>query len=92
MRLDPGQSGCPRTGPKTRECRKLYNLCSSPNIIKPIKYGGKRWACSMHERKRNAYKISVEKRDAKIPLGRPMCRYEDNIKMDTREIKFDGME
>jgi hypothetical protein len=26
----------------------------------------------------------------KTPLGRPRCRWEDNIKMDLREIEIDG--
>jgi hypothetical protein len=36
--------------------------------------------------KRNAYKISVGKSKEKRPLGRPRCRWTDNIKMDLREI------
>jgi hypothetical protein len=35
--------------------------------------------------RRNAYKILVEKPDGKRPLGRPRCRWVDNIKMDLRE-------
>jgi hypothetical protein len=27
-----------------------------------------------------------------MPLGRPRCRWVDNIKMDLREIGWDGME
>jgi hypothetical protein len=27
----------------------------------------------------------------KRPLGRPRCRWVDNIKMDLREIEWDGM-
>jgi hypothetical protein len=34
---------------------------------------------------RNAYKILVGKPEGKIPLGRPRCRWEDNIKIDLRE-------
>jgi hypothetical protein len=36
--------------------------------------------------KRNAYRISVGKPEGKIQLGRPRRRWEDNIKMDIREI------
>jgi hypothetical protein len=35
---------------------------------------------------RNAYRILVGKPEGKRPLGRPRCRWGDNIKMDLREI------
>jgi hypothetical protein len=41
---------------------------------------------------RNAYKVLVGKPEGKRPLGRPRCRWVDNIKMDLREIGWDGME
>jgi hypothetical protein len=39
---------------------------------------------------RNAYWILVGKPEAKRPLGRPRRRWMDNIKMDLREIGWDG--
>jgi hypothetical protein len=42
--------------------------------------------------KRNAYRILVVKPERKIPLGRPRCRREDNIRMDLRKIGSGGME
>jgi hypothetical protein len=42
--------------------------------------------------KRNAYRILVEKPEGKRPLGRPRCRWVDNIKMDLREIGWDGVD
>jgi hypothetical protein len=39
---------------------------------------------------RNAYKILVGKPARKRPLRRPRCRWEDNIKIDLREIGFGG--
>jgi hypothetical protein len=36
--------------------------------------------------------ISVEKREMKRPLGRPRRRWEDNIRMDLREVVWDGVE
>jgi hypothetical protein len=36
--------------------------------------------------KRNAYRILVGKPEGKRPLGRPRRRWEDNIKMDVREM------
>jgi hypothetical protein len=41
--------------------------------------------------KRNAYRILVGKSEGKIPLGRPRRRWVDNIKMELREIGWDGM-
>jgi hypothetical protein len=41
--------------------------------------------------KRNAYRILVGKPEGKKPLGRPRRRWVDNIKMDLREIGWDGM-
>jgi hypothetical protein len=35
---------------------------------------------------RNSYRILVGKPEVKGPLGRPRCRWEDNIRMDLREI------
>jgi hypothetical protein len=35
---------------------------------------------------RNAYKILVEKPEGKRQLGSPECRWEDNIRMDLREL------
>jgi hypothetical protein len=41
---------------------------------------------------RNAYRILVGKPEGKRPLGRPRRRSVDNIKMDLREIGWDGMD
>jgi hypothetical protein len=40
--------------------------------------------------KRNVYRILVGKPEGKRPLGRPRRRWVDNIKMDLREIGWDG--
>jgi hypothetical protein len=42
--------------------------------------------------KRNAYRILVAKLGGRRPLGRPRRRWLDNIKMDLREIGWDGMD
>jgi hypothetical protein len=42
--------------------------------------------------KENAYRILVGKREGKRPLERPRRRWEDNIKMDLREIGWGGMD
>jgi hypothetical protein len=42
--------------------------------------------------KRNAYRILVGKPEGKRPLGGPRRRRVDNIKMDLREIGWDGVD
>ncbi|KAJ4427842.1 hypothetical protein ANN_25621 [Periplaneta americana] len=39
---------------------------------------------------RNAYRMFVWRTDGKRPSGRPRLRWEDNIKMDLREVGYDG--
>jgi hypothetical protein len=36
------------------------------------------------------YRVSVGRTEGKRPLGRPRHRWEDDIKMDRREIGIDG--
>jgi hypothetical protein len=47
-------------------------------------------ACSTHGEKRNAYRILVGNSEGKRPLGRPRRRWVDNIRIDLREIGWDG--
>jgi hypothetical protein len=49
-------------------------------------------AYSTHGDKSNAYRILVEKPEVKRPLGKPRRRWENNIKLDLREIGWDGMD
>jgi hypothetical protein len=49
-------------------------------------------ACSTNGEKRNAYRILVGKPEGKRPLGRHRRKWEDNIRMDLREIGWGGME
>jgi hypothetical protein len=46
---------------------------------------------SEHGEMMNAYRILVGKPEGKRPLGRPRCRWEDNIKMYLRETGWGGM-
>jgi hypothetical protein len=41
---------------------------------------------------KNAYRILVGKPEGKRPLGRRRRRWVDNIKIDLREIGWDGMD
>jgi hypothetical protein len=44
----------------------------------------------MHEEGRVVYRVLVGRPDSKRPLERPRLRWENNIKLDLREIVFDG--
>jgi hypothetical protein len=48
-------------------------------------------ACSTNGEKRNAYTILVGKPQGKRPLGRPKRMLVNNIKMDLREMGWDGI-
>jgi hypothetical protein len=49
-------------------------------------------ACSTNGETRTACRILVEKPEGKRPLGRQRRSWVDNIKMDLREIRRDGMD
>jgi hypothetical protein len=78
-RSEPGEIKCLHT-------EELHNVYCPPNIIWMIKSRRMRWV--QHVARiggmRNAYKIVVGKPEGKRPLGRPMRRLDDNIKMDLR--------
>jgi hypothetical protein len=91
--------GCLRRifGPKrdevTGEWRKLYNeqlnnLYCSPNIVRVIKSRRMRWAGHIARmvEGRGVYRVLVGKPEGRRPLGRLRLRWEDNIRMDFREV------
>jgi hypothetical protein len=70
----------------------LHSLYSSPNTVRVIKSKRMRWVgqvARMGER-RGVHRVLVGRPEGKRPLGRPRRRWEDNIKMDLREIGIDG--
>jgi hypothetical protein len=71
---------------------ELHNLYSSPNIVRVIKARRLRWAghVARMEEGRGVYRVLVGRPEGKRPLGRPGRRWEDNIKMDLKEIGIDG--
>jgi hypothetical protein len=49
-------------------------------------------ACNAYGERRGVYRVLGGKPEGKRPLGRPRCRWEENIKMDLQEIRCGGME
>jgi hypothetical protein len=77
----------------TAEWRKVHNeeLCdlySSPSIIRIIKSRRMRWAghVALMGEEMSAYRLLVGKPERKRPLGRPIHRWVDNIRMDLGEV------
>jgi hypothetical protein len=71
---------------------ELHSLYSSPNIVRVIKLRGM-WLAGHVEcmgEGRGVYRVLVSRPEGKRPLGRPRRRWEDNIKMDLREIGIDA--
>jgi hypothetical protein len=98
-----GLRGMRLLGPKRDEvagvCRiphneELNDLYCSPNIIWVIK--SRRMRCVGHVacmgERRGAYRVLVGKPEGQRPVGRPRCRWEDNIKMDLQEVGCGGMD
>jgi hypothetical protein len=73
---------------------ELHNLYFSASIIRIIKSRKMRWAghVARREPKTNVYRILVGEPEGKILQGRPRRRWVDNIKMDFRDIGWDGMD
>jgi hypothetical protein len=73
---------------------ELNDLYSSPNIVWVMKTRRMRWVghvARMGER-RGIYGVLVGKPEGKRPLGRSICRWEDNNKMDLQKVGCGGMD
>jgi hypothetical protein len=72
----------------------LHDLYTSLTTVRVIKSRRMRLAghvARMWEGK-GMYRILVGKPEGKIPLGKPRCIWEDNIKMDLQEVECRDMD
>jgi hypothetical protein len=71
---------------------ELHSLYSSPNIVRVIAARRLRWVGHMAcmGEGRGDYRVLVGKPESKRPLERPRRRWEDNMKLDLREIGIYG--
>jgi hypothetical protein len=60
----------------------LTQYCSGDDI-ETNEVGG---ACSTYRESRSVHRVLVGKPERKRPLGRPRRNWEDNIKMDLKEV------
>ena len=66
----------------------LGDLYCSPNIVRVIKSRRMRWAGQVARmgEERGVYRVLVRKPEGRRPLGKPMRRWVDNIRMDLQEV------
>jgi len=88
-------------GPKRDEVKRewsklryedLNDLYASRNIVRMIKSRRMRWAGHVARvgKRRDVYRVSVGRPEGKRPLGRPTCRWVDNIDMHLPEVTWEG--
>jgi len=69
---------------------RILNDLYSAGIVRVIKCRRTRWAgyvACMGE-----WRVLVGKPEGQRPLGRPRCRWKDNIKMDHQEVGYGGVD
>jgi hypothetical protein len=81
------------------EWRKLHteelnDLYCSPNIVRVIKSRRMRWAghAACARERRGVYRVLVWKPEGKRPLGRHRRSWEDNIRIDLKELGCGGLD
>ena len=67
---------------------ELIDLYSLPNIVRVVKSRRMKWVghVALMGQGRGMHRVLVGKPETKRPLGRPRHRWEDNIKMDLKEV------
>ena len=71
---------------------ELHSVYRSPNIVRVIKSRRLRSAghVARMEESRSAFKILTGKPTGKRPLGRPKRRWQNNIRIDLKEIAINA--
>ena len=69
---------------------ELHTFYFSPNLIMILNSRRLRWAGHVVRIKesRNAYRVLVGRPEGKRSVGRPRRRWEDNVKMDLKELCY----
>jgi len=69
---------------------ELHGLYSSPNIrvIKKNEMGG---ACSANRGEEWSLRVWVGRTEGRRSLGKPRCRWEDNVKVGFKAIAWEGV-
>jgi hypothetical protein len=75
----------------------VQNILSSHLLSKYLEIGiikFMRWAGHVTQmgEKRNAYRLLVGRPEGKRPLGRPRCRWVNNIMTDLADVGWDGVD
>ena len=67
---------------------EIHSFYRSNKIVRVIKSTRLRWACNIvrMEEGRSTFKILTGTPTGKRPLGRPRCRWEENIIIHLKEI------
>jgi hypothetical protein len=68
-------------------CSVLLTKYHSGDQVKKTEMGR---TCGSYGERRGAYRALEGKPEGRRPLGRPRRRWEDNIKMDLREVEWGG--
>jgi hypothetical protein len=73
---------------------KSFITCTHHKIIvRVMKLKRMKWiGHSTHGRHGKLYKILIGKLEWKRPLGRPTCRWEDNMRMNLRDMCWEGVD
>jgi hypothetical protein len=91
LRRTFGRKGDEVTGERRKlRDEQLKALYSLPNIVWVIKSRRMRWAGHVARigEGRGVYRILVGKPEGKSPLGGPRRRWEDDIRMNLKEVGF----
>ena len=73
--------------------KELHSLYRSPDTVRVIKYRRLRWAghVARIEEGRSAFKILTDSPTGKRPLRIPRHRWKDNIRMDLKKNRYQGI-